>query len=425
MVRAGRGILFQNTCTGWVYSFPATLPSWETGDYGVSPGFILTESVPRLLHWRRPDKPDAGVITRKQTVVSIPTAGAIAALVSGSGLGLDFPALADVGLERSRQRGIRPKTRCGLEKARAAGHRGVVTQAFILGAGLGTRLRPLTDRLPKPLVPLFHRPLAAWAVDACARAGIRRFAINTHHLPDAWYDFRELPENREREITLFHEPVLLETGGGLRNIAGWTGGRPVLVHNGDIFTSLPLERLITAHVASGLPVTLALRSQGEQKRVALDDSLSRVTDLRHALGRARGTHVFSGIYCANADFLDLLPPAEVISVIPAFLELAKQGRLGAIVLDEGVWLDLGDRASYLQAHRELALGPAIHPLARVASGAIVENSVVGPGAEVAAGAVVRNSVLWPESRVSGDAVLDDCIVCPGPPVTGIHRQADL
>ena len=62
-------------------------------------------------------------------------------------------------------------------------------KAFILGAGLGNRLRPLTDRLPKPLVPLFHRPLAEWAMEACARAGIERFAVNTHHLPEAWNDF--------------------------------------------------------------------------------------------------------------------------------------------------------------------------------------------------------------------------------------------
>ncbi len=315
--------------------------------------------------------------------------------------------------------------RCGLDHPPAARHSGTVHQAFILGAGLGTRLRPLTDRLPKPLVPLFHRPLAAWTLDACARAGIRRFAINTHHLPEAWDDFTALPENRERDITLFHEPVLLETGGGLANIAPWIEDKPLLVHNGDIFSTLPLEKLIAAHEASGLPVTLALRSEGAEKRVALDDSLSRVTDLRHALGRAPGTHVFSGIYCVNPDFFGLLPHGEIISIIPAFLELAKEGKLGAIMLDDGVWLDLGDRDVYLQAHRELDLGPAIHPEARIASGASVENSVIGPGAVVASGAVIRDSVLWPGTHASSDAVLDRCIVCSPSVVSGNHHDRDL
>ena len=320
---------------------------------------------------------------------------------------------------------IREKTTLRLDHPLPARQSGTVNQAFILGAGLGTRLRPLTDRLPKPLVPLFHRPLAAWTLDACMRAGIRRFAINTHHLPQAWRDFLQLPETRSHDITLFHEPVLLETGGGLKNIAAWAGGQPLLVHNGDIFTTLPLEKLIAAHQASGLPVTLALRSHGAEKRVALDTSLSRVTDLRHALGRAAGTHVFSGIYCVNPEFFDRLPAGEIISVIPAFLDLAREGKLAATVIDDGVWLDLGDRDSYLQAHRELALGPAIHPLSRIDPGASVENSVVSPGAVVAAGAIIRNSVLWPGAHVSGDAVLDDCIVCTREPVSGSHQHEDL
>jgi NDP-sugar pyrophosphorylase family protein len=295
-----------------------------------------------------------------------------------------------------------------------------VKNAFILGAGLGNRLRPLTGHLPKPLVPLFHRPLAAWAMDACAAAGISRFAVNTHHLPQAWENFGD-----EHAVTLFHEPVLLETGGGLKNIETWMAADPLLIHNGDIFSTLPLEKLIAAHQASGLPVTLALRSAGVAKHIALDESGTRVADIHQLLGRAEGTHVFTGIYCVNPDFLDLIPAGEKISVIPAFLELAKSGRLGAIVLDEGVWLDLGDRESYLQAHRELGLAPAIHPQAVVVEGALVERSVVGPGAVIETGAVVRDSVVWAGGRVGKDAVLDRCIVFSEIPASGHHQNRDL
>ena len=84
--------------------------------------------------------------------------------------------------------------------------RQMITQAFILGAGLGTRLRPLTDVFPKPLVPLFHKPLAMWAVEACEAAGCARFAINTHHLPEKWVGF-----GAGRNMIFFHEPILLET----------------------------------------------------------------------------------------------------------------------------------------------------------------------------------------------------------------------
>lgn len=316
-------------------------------------------------------------------------------------------------------------SRCGLERRVARVHSGKVQQAFILGAGFGTRLRPLTDRLPKPLVPLFHRPLASWTIDACAAAGIRRFAINTHHLPLAWQDFTQDPQNITRDIQLFHEPVLLETGGGLANIAPWMRDTPMLVHNGDIFTTLPLAKLIAAHDASGLPVTLALRSEGLQKRVALDDTLTRVTDLRHELGRAPGTHVFTGIYCVNPEFLGMIPRGEIIPVIPAFLELARHGRLGAVVIDEGVWLDLGDRDSYLQAHRELSLAPAIHPLAVIEPGAIIENSVIGPRAVVETGAIIKNSVAWPGTRIPAGSWLERCIVISDTLTSGNFCGADL
>jgi mannose-1-phosphate guanylyltransferase len=295
-----------------------------------------------------------------------------------------------------------------------------VTQAFLLGAGLGNRLQPLTSRLPKPLVPLFHRPLASWAIDACTRVGIHRFAVNTHHLPEAWTGFGE-----DLDLTFFHEPVLLETGGGLKNLADWIGNEPLLVHNGDIFSSMPLERLIAAHHASGLPVTLALRSAGVARHIALDPTGTRVTDIRNLLGRAEGSHVFSGIYCINPEFLDLIPAGEKISVIPAFLELAKSGRLGAITLDEGVWLDLGDRESYLLAHQQLDLRPAIHPEAIVHPGAVIDHSVVGPGAVVESGAVLRNSVIWPSAKVCASANLDGCIVFSDFPVSNRHQDQDL
>lgn len=302
----------------------------------------------------------------------------------------------------------------------------MIRKAFLPGAGLGTRLRPLTDLLPKPLVPLFHRPLIEWAMESCRAAGIAEFAINTHHLPERWQMVdggwrmegddmaggNGLPSKKGSwqglPLHLFHEPVLLETGGGVKNIEAWAGGESVLVHNGDIFSSIPLDRLVAAHEASGFPVTLALRSHGVAKHIALDGQ--RVTDIRGMLGRAEGTHVFTGIYCFEPELFGMIPGGEKISVIPAFLELAKQGRLGAVVLDEGDWRDLGDPAAYLAAHRELALAPAVHPAAKVDPSASLEGSVIGPAAEIGAGAVVRNSVVWPGAKVAAGAMVEGEIV---------------
>lgn len=280
----------------------------------------------------------------------------------------------------------------------------MITQAFILGAGLGKRLRPLTDSLPKPLVPLFHKPLAEWAIEACEALGCKRFAINTHHLPEKWLGF-----GGARDMAFFHEPVLLETGGGLKNIEGWVEEGSLLIHNGDIFSSMDLRKLIDAHENSGKEVTLALRSKGGEKRISLDEN-GDVEDVRSEVRGLAGTHVFTGIYCVKKEFLERIPAEEVVSVIPAFQELVREGGIGGVVLDEGDWMDLGDVESYLAAHRELSLQESVHPEAVIAEGAIVEKSVIGRGAVILQGAKIVNSVIWPYSRVAEGARVDGEVV---------------
>ena len=96
--------------------------------------------------------------------------------------------------------------------------RRMIDQAFVLGAGLGTRLRPLTEDLPKPLVPIFQKPLITFALDHLVAAGVKSFVVNTHHLP-ADISKLSFPDGiyRELPVRLVHEPVLLETGGGIKN----------------------------------------------------------------------------------------------------------------------------------------------------------------------------------------------------------------
>ena len=303
----------------------------------------------------------------------------------------------------------------------------MIQKAFVLGAGLGTRLRPLTDLWPKPLVPLFHRPLIEWAMEACTAAGAREFAINTHHLPEAWtrlaggwrmgegstFSGENGVESRSGSwqgmpVQFFHEPELLETGGGIWNITPWIGDEPVLVHNGDVFSSMDLTKLVAAHEASGDVVTLALRSEGPAKVIAIEGD--RVIDIRNLLGRAPGTHLFTGIYVFSPELLKWIPPGEKVTVRDAFVDLAQAGRLGSVTLDEGDWMDLGDLPSYLAAHRQLALADPVHTDARISPQATVIDSVVGPGAEVGEGATIERSVIWPGTRVAAGATVQDAVV---------------
>ena len=234
-----------------------------------------------------------------------------------------------------------------------------IRTAFILGAGLGMRLRPLTTECPKPLLPVGGRPLITFAMDHCLTAGVERFIVNTHHCPDA-YD-RAFPEKRwrGRPILFNHEPVLLDTAGGLKNIEDLLAAdETLLVYNGDILSDLPLGRLLETHAAGGKEVTLVLRSDGPLMNVALD-AAGAVCDLRGLLGNT-GVRLclFTGIYAVQKSFFRRLTPGKVESVVPVLVEMICKtpGSVGSVVVDEGVWQDIGDPEAY---DRVKTSGPAL------------------------------------------------------------------
>lgn len=223
-----------------------------------------------------------------------------------------------------------------------------IRRAFVLGAGLGTRLRPLTDRVPKPLLPVRGRPLVALALDHLAAFGVREVIVNTHHAAGEWA--KAFPEGRHGPIALTfrHEPVLLDTGGGLKNVEDFfAGGGTFLAYNGDIFADLPLAAAVAAHRAAGNTVTLVLRSGGGPRHVALHPD-GRVRDIRGLLGTgAEGKYVFTGIHVLEPavfrEILDVSPRP----IIPVYLDMVRRGLpVGGVVLDAGAWRDLGTIEDY-------------------------------------------------------------------------------
>jgi aminoglycoside/choline kinase family phosphotransferase/choline kinase len=224
-----------------------------------------------------------------------------------------------------------------------------IKTAFILGAGLGMRLRPLTKECPKPLLPVGGRPLITFAMDHCLTAGVERFIVNTHHCPAA-YD-RAFPEKhwRGRPIFFSHEPVLLDTAGGMKNIEHLLAAdETLLVYNGDILSDLPLGQLLETHAAGGKEITLVLRSDGPLKNVALDAE-GAICDLRMVLGNP-GIRLclFTGIYAVEKRFFRRLTPGKVESIVPVLVEMIREtlGSVGSVMVDEGVWRDIGDPEAY-------------------------------------------------------------------------------
>lgn len=279
-------------------------------------------------------------------------------------------------------------------------------RGMLLAAGLGTRLRPLTDERPKPAVPFALRPMAASAIDTFAGARITRIDVNAHHLPDALESALAPEFERFAEVHVHREPKLLGTAGGIANATRGTT-EPVLVMNGDIRFSPDVHALVAAHRRAGGLATLVVRGHSDPDRLgAVEvDEAGYVVRIAGAPGERRpGTRpfVFTGVHILEPTLIADLP-SEGCIVRAVYQKLLARGAKLAAHIDDSPWADLGTLADYGAAHRALlGNGSVIASDAVVGAGATVERSVVGPGAHVAPGVRVADSVVWPYARIVED-----------------------
>ena len=312
-----------------------------------------------------------------------------------------------------------------------------ITQAFVLAAGLGTRLRPLTDDLPKPLIPIFQKPLITFALDQLISAGVNKFVINTHRCPELFRDFFSQSDYAGCSVTLIHEPELLETGGGIKNVERELGADPFLTYSGDILTDVDLQPLIEEHFRRRNDVTLALRETGLASDVALRDD--RVVDIAKRYGIA-GNLDFANIAVWNSAVFQRIPPHKKLSFIPIVADwIGQGGQIGGLVMNDGKWFNIGSRAQYLDVHRGILRENwkpyyvKIHDWPeRIAKLAVVDASaevrgcsVIGEHCRVAAQAVLEDTILWPGAQIASQSRLQGCIVRSEKKASGIHRNIDI
>ncbi|MHB8392696.1 MAG: nucleotidyltransferase family protein [Acidobacteriaceae bacterium] len=244
-------------------------------------------------------------------------------------------------------------------------------KAMILAAGLGTRLRPLTDDRPKALVEVGGRTLLDVALTRLRAFGIREVIVNTHHYADMILKYLEANDNFGMNIEISREETLLDTGGGLKKAAHFflehcgSSYEPFILHNVDVISTIDLGRMTRLHTEQDALATLAIQDR-ETSRYLLFDEHGQLCGRRAGRdGNVEWTRsalkaqalAFSGIHVISPHLLTKMEEEGAFSIIAAYMRLAAQGeKIVAFRADEYYWRDLGRPENVLQAARDMESG---------------------------------------------------------------------
>jgi len=238
-------------------------------------------------------------------------------------------------------------------------------KAMILAAGLGTRLRPLTNDRPKALVEVAGRTLLEIAIARLKSVGVSEVMINVHHFGDMVVDYLKAKQNFGIRVEISREDVLLDTGGGLKKAAWFfpeTPEEPFLLHNVDVISNIDLLRLVEVHREEKALVTLAVQDR-ETSRYLLFDERMQLSGRR--LGREgtaeivrSATHLhplaFSGIHVISPRLLSMMGEQGAFSIITTYLRLAGRGeKIFGFRADGYYWRDLGKPESVTKAAEDM------------------------------------------------------------------------
>jgi NDP-sugar pyrophosphorylase family protein len=244
-------------------------------------------------------------------------------------------------------------------------------KAMVFAAGLGTRLRPLTNDSPKALVTVGGRTLLELTLSRLRAFGVSEVILNVHHFAGKIVEYLEANRNFGMRIEISREEVLLDTGGGLKKAAwffleaGEKAQEPFIVHNVDVLSTVDLARMVRFHTERNALATLAVQQRESSRYLLFDEHgqlcgrrIGRDTETEWAVP-AQQVHplAFSGIHVLSPRIFSKMSEEGAFSIIPAYLRLAAQGdAILAFRADEYYWRDLGRLENLTEAERDLANG---------------------------------------------------------------------
>jgi mannose-1-phosphate guanylyltransferase len=315
-------------------------------------------------------------------------------------------------------------------------------KAVVLVGGEGTRMRPLTETTPKPLMPLVDRPMLDHVLDQLARHGVHEVVLSSPYLERTFHPFIQA-RHGDPAIAWITESAPLGTGGAIVNALDAVGDEPFFALNGDILTDLDLTAMRDAHAAAGAAVTIALHHVDDARAFGLveTDAARRVLAFREKPDQPVPGDVNAGTYLLDPAVLRGWTADRAISIErEIFPEVIAADHVVLGFPGDAYWMDLGTPEKYLQAHADLLEGrvrgvsyeaPWIHPTAdvhpdatlgthvavgaeaRVGAGADLDECVLHPGSSVARDAHVRATVLGAGAHVGAGTRLTGCVLGAG------------
>ena len=234
-------------------------------------------------------------------------------------------------------------------------------KAMILAAGLGTRLRPLTNTIPKPLLPIAGTPLIVWNLLLLKRHGFHDVVINLHHLGPMIEQALGNGSKYGLRIYYSHEQVILGTGGGIKQAEPHFSGDSVLVLNGDTLVELDLEALCAFHRRHHAAATLVLRSDPDAARWGLVEvdaggRIVRITGQWKSESGPTQERMFAGIHILNPRLLRDVPKGKESSIIDAYVAAIQREEPVYGYDLTGYWSDIGTTERYAQAEHDATKG---------------------------------------------------------------------
>ncbi|MFD6423482.1 sugar phosphate nucleotidyltransferase [Streptomyces sp. NPDC060198] len=302
-------------------------------------------------------------------------------------------------------------------------------EAILLVGGKGTRLRPLTVRTPKPMVPAAGVPFLTHQLARARAAGVEHIVLATSYLAEVFEPHFGDGSDLGLHIEYVTEREPLGTGGAIRNVAHkLTSGpdEPVLIFNGDILTGLDIRALVATHTDSGADVSLHLTRVQDPRAFGLvpTDASGRVTaflEKPQTPEEIVTDQINAGAYIFRRSVIDSIPADRPVSVErETFPGLLASGAHLQGMVDSTYWLDLGTPQAFVRGSADLVLGRAPSPAVpgRCGERLVLADARVAPDAKLSGGTVVgERAVIGEGARITGSAVLADAVVEPGAIVT--------